>query len=329
MATLNRSELFHVLVDAFRKYTESALFIEGSNPYRFSLNEKHVSVFIANTSPAGRDDDDEFRIQCPGDLPRQFRTSQTAGDIVVVLGFHPDWNVFSAWDPAKLLARNPIPRRFSTYTRLSKIREASTGGVSIYVDSNKQNILSFRPEFTGLYVENSSTMHQITEVRFKGIAQKYGATRPGQSPVGLGSVKGKRITVTHKQYVRSPQFRTSVLDAYSYSCAMCSVQLELIEAAHVIPHAHPQGLDVVTNGIALCSLHHRSFDNSLLYVDPTTYRIRVNSSRVSYLRKLNRGGRLRNYKKGLQTNLTVPADVNLRPSDPNIVLGNQLRGISP
>ena len=328
MPNLTPSELFHVLVDAFRKYTESTLFIEGSNPYRFSLNGKHVSVFIGNIHGAGRSDDDEFRIQCPGDLPSRFGARQTAGDIVVVLGFHPVLNVFSAWDPARLLVRNPIARRFSMYTRLSKIQEASSVGASTYVDSNQQNILSFRSEFLGLYVENSRTIHGINDVRFKSIAQKYGATQPGQKPVRLGTVKGQRITATHTQYVRSPQFRTSVLEAYSYRCAMCGVQLDLIEAAHVVPHAHPKGLDVVTNGIALCSLHHRSFDTSLLYVDPT-YGIRVNPGRVGYLRKLNRAGGLKNYTKGLQANLTVPADVNLRPSLQNIVLGNQLRRVSP
>ena len=326
MPTLNPSELFHVLVDAFRNYTASTLFVGGSNPYRFSLNGQYVSVFIGNIHSARRNDPDEFRIQCPGDLPSRFGGRQTAGDIVVVLGFHPDWNVFSAWDPASLLVRNPLARRFSMYTRLSKIQEASRVGVSTYIDSNKQNILSFRSEFAGLYVVNSTTIHGVSNRRFRNIANKYGATRPGQKPVGLGKVQGQLITVTHTQYVRSPQFRTSILQAYSYSCAMCGVQLDLIEAAHVVPHAHPQGLDVVTNGIALCSLHHRSFDTSLLYVDPT-YRIRVNPVRVSYLRKLNRAGGWRDYKKGLQASLTVPSDVNLRPSPQNIVLGNQLRGV--
>ena len=328
MPTLVPSELLYALVDAFREYTESTLFIAGPNPYRFSLNGRHISVFVANTSPAGRSDPDEYRIQCPGNLPTKFGARQSAGDIVVVLGFHPDWKIFTAWDPARLLTRNASALRFSIYARLSKIQEASTVGVSTYVDSNQQNILSFRPEFAGLYVENSQIIHGISNARFKSVAKKYAGTRTGQRPVRLANIKGRRITVTRNQYVRSPQFRTSVLDAYSHSCAMCGVQLDLIDAAHVVPHADPQGSDVVTNGIALCSLHHRSFDTGLLYVDQT-YAIHLNQDRLSYLRKLNRAGGLRNYKRDLQTNVTVPADVNLRPSPHNIDLGNQLRGISP
>ena len=327
MPTLNPAELFNVLVDAFRKYTEAILFVEGSNPYRFSLNGKHVSVFTGNIHRAGRSDDDEFRIQCPGDLPIRFKVRHDAGDIVVVLGFHPDWNVFSAWDPARLIARNSRAQRFSIYTRLSKIQEASSLGVSTYVDSNQQNILSFRPEFAGLYIENSRTIHEVDDTRFRRIAERYGEAQPGEGPVVLGRIKGQKITVTHTQYARSPQFSRAVLEAYSDSCAMCGVQLELIEAAHVVPHAHSQGLDVITNGIALCSLHHRSFDTSLLYVAPN-YEIRVNSNRVNYLRKLNLAAGLRNYTRSLQPNLTVPSNANLRPSVQNIVLGNRVRNIS-
>ena len=319
MATLVSSELLHVLVDAFRAYTEATLFVGGSNPYRFSLNGKYVSVFIRNTHPARRSDDDEFRIQCPGDLPSQFGACQTAGDTVVVLGFHPDWKVFTAWDPARFLARNTRSRQFSMYARLSKIREASNVGVSTYRDSNQQNVLSFRPEFAGLYVENSRTIHEISDARFNDIAQKYAGTQTGQRAVGLGSVKGQRITVTRNQYVRSPQFRVSVLEAYFHSCAMCGVQLDLIDAAHVVPHADPSGSDAVTNGIALCSLHHRSFDTGLLYVDPT-YKIHVNQDRLSYLRKLDRAGGLTKYRRGFQDNLTLPTDVNLHPSPQNIAL---------
>ena len=327
MPTLNPTELFHVLIDAFRKYTEATLFVEGSNPYRFSLNGKHVSVFIGNIHPAGRNDEDEYRIQCPGDLPSRFITRQADGDIVLILGFHLGWNVFSAWDPVRLLARNSRTQRFSIYTRLSKIREADELGVSTYVDSNQQNILSFRPEFAGLYVENSMRIHDVDDARFRRIAQRYGEARPGGGPINLGRVKGQKITVTHTQYARSPQFRNAVIEAYSYSCAMCGVQLDLIEAAHVVPHSHPQGLDSITNGIALCTLHHRSFDTSLVYVDPN-YGIRVNFDRVSYLRKLNLATGLRYYTRGLQPNLTLPSDANLLPSLQNIVLGNRIRRVS-
>lgn len=326
MPTLNRIDLFHVLADAFRKHSEASLYLDGANPYRFSLNGNNVSAFVGNIHRAGRKDDDEFRIQCPGDLPTVFAERQTLGDIVVVLGYHPDWDVFSAWDPARFLARNPKSQRFSIYTRLSKIQEATNMGGSIYTDSDQQNILMFRSEFVGLYAENSTVIHQASDGVLRNITDNYRKTRQGERPTRLARVKGQRITVTHTQYARSPQFRAEVLEAYSHKCAMCDIQLDLLEAAHVVPHAHPQGVDVVGNGLALCALHHRSFDTGLIYVDQN-YWIQVNANRVRYLRKMNRAGGLGNYRRNLQPKLALPSNINLQPLEENIVLGNRLRGV--
>ncbi|GEM_PF-6330421 len=66
-----------------------------------------------------------------------------------------------------------------------------------------------------------------------------------------------------RQRVRRANFQRNVLIVYERQCAMCRTQLDLIEAAHVIPVAHPQSVDVVPNGIALCVLHHRAFSGQL------------------------------------------------------------------
>jgi putative restriction endonuclease len=64
---------------------------------------------------------------------------------------------------------------------------------------------------------------------------------------------------------RDPQFRPMVLRAYERRCAICGFEARLgdallgIEAAH-IHFKVDDGPDVVTNGLALCSLHHKAFD---------------------------------------------------------------------
>lgn len=64
---------------------------------------------------------------------------------------------------------------------------------------------------------------------------------------------------------RDPEFRRAVLRAYERRCAVCGFQARLgdallgLEAAHI--HFRVDGgPDVVTNGLALCSLHHKAFD---------------------------------------------------------------------
>ncbi len=73
--------------------------------------------------------------------------------------------------------------------------------------------------------------------------------------------------------VRSRAFREAVLVAYRYSCAVCRVGVRLghapvgVEAAHIRWHASG-GPDEVTNGLCLCSLHHKLFDRGALTLSP-------------------------------------------------------------
>ena len=72
-----------------------------------------------------------------------------------------------------------------------------------------------------------------------------------------------RVTSTRRR--RDPQFRERILTAYEYRCAVCGFDVRLgsqsiaIEAAHIKWH-QAGGPDVETNGVAMCSLHHKIFD---------------------------------------------------------------------
>jgi len=65
--------------------------------------------------------------------------------------------------------------------------------------------------------------------------------------------------------VRDPGFRDAVLTTYERRCAVCGYdmrsgdQLIGLDAAHIRWHACG-GPDYVENGLALCALHHRTFD---------------------------------------------------------------------
>jgi len=64
---------------------------------------------------------------------------------------------------------------------------------------------------------------------------------------------------------RDSSFREKILMAYEYKCAVCGLGARLgdslvaLEAAHIKWH-HAGGPDVVSNGMALCSLHHKLYD---------------------------------------------------------------------
>ncbi|MBK8810553.1 MAG: HNH endonuclease [Acidobacteria bacterium] len=64
-------------------------------------------------------------------------------------------------------------------------------------------------------------------------------------------------------------FRDRVLRAYKSSCALCRLRhSNLLDAAHIIPDTEDQGEPIVSNGLALCKLHHAAFDANILGITP-------------------------------------------------------------
>ena len=326
MEQLSTGELFQALMDACQRHTQAVIYVEGSNPYRFSFNGRHVTIFLRNVHSTNRAVEDEFRIQCPGSLPSVLNRRNSDGDVICVLGYSYRLDVFSAWDPEKFLARNPETNRFSLYTRMTRIADAHRDGYSKYVDSQGQVILQLRSEFLGLYVENLSSLHQATDEELATITGIFGSTRRGSQPQQEVTVDRRKIEVSHVRYSRSPRFRSEVLAAYRDRCAMCGMQLDLVEAAHIVPHAHPCGIDAIVNGLALCSLHHESYDSGLVYFD-SSYSILLNDDKVGLLTKNNRSGGLTRFVNDLRNELALPDDPTQHPLLSNIALGNNLRGI--
>ena len=45
-------------------------------------------------------------------------------------------------------------------------------------------------------------------------------------------------------------------------------ELRLLDAAHIVGDAQPGGEPLVSNGLSLCSIHHRAFDQNLVGISP-------------------------------------------------------------
>lgn len=74
-----------------------------------------------------------------------------------------------------------------------------------------------------------------------------------------------RQSSLYRRSRRDPEFRQSVLDAYGHKCAICAYDIQFrtkiigVEAAHIQWH-NAQGPDIVSNGVALCAIHHKLLD---------------------------------------------------------------------
>lgn len=123
-------------------------------------------------------------------------------------------------------------------------------------------------------------------------------------------IRRRYVTRQERYRVHQQAFRERVLAAYREHCAICRLRhQELLEAAHIIADADPEGEPKVSNGLALCTLHHAAFDSHMIGVRPD-YRVEV---RVDVLEEID-GPMLKHGLQGFHGSLLlVPIRESLRP----------------
>jgi putative restriction endonuclease len=123
---------------------------------------------------------------------------------------------------------------------------------------------------------------------------------------------------------RDAKFRPAVLRAYRYKCAVCKCALKLVDAAHIIPISYPQSTDDVTNGLALCRLHHGAYDNGLLGVR-SDYQVITNPVHEKSLATLRLDMGLDEFKRALPSAISVPTVIEARPDPDKLTMGLRAR----
>lgn len=322
---LNRSDLKYLLIDSLKLHSDNVIFIDGNNPYRFSINKKTFYVLIKNVheSGHGRSNQDECRIQVA--KTKNFNQALNSAHDVIVLGYFADEKVFTAWNPYLMRDRFNKRQTISLYSRFSVQREAVKNNIAAYHDNNGQSVISFKAEYLGLYLENLSNIHLLSDAELASLVVQSDTLNDIDADGSIETMRGK-VTITHTRYKRDPAFRKNVYLAYNYKCAMCGIQLELIEAAHIIPHSHKKGTDDVNNGVCLCAIHHKAYDRSLIYFDEK-WNILINEDKMSYLEKVGLDSGIRKFEKLAFEKLQIPRNHTLQPNIGNIRIANQLRGI--
>ncbi len=89
-------------------------------------------------------------------------------------------------------------------------------------------------------------------------------------PVALEDPIERRYAVRETRVrLHQARFRGRVVPAYDSRCAICSLQeLRLLDAAHIVGDVELGGAATVRNGLSLCAIHHRAFDQDLVGVSP-------------------------------------------------------------
>jgi putative restriction endonuclease len=102
----------------------------------------------------------------------------------------------------------------------------------------------------------------------------------GAGAIGEDDAEPRRayVTDTFRRRLHQAAFRERVIRAYAERCALCQLRhQELLDAAHITPDSDEEGEPIVSNGVALCKLHHAAFDRFFFAIRPD-YVIEVRSS---------------------------------------------------
>ena len=100
----------------------------------------------------------------------------------------------------------------------------------------------------------------------RGLRRAHGASRAvdARSSTSTRSNPGR-----DRRSAPPPPLRERVLRAYAERCALCRLRhLELLDAAHITPDSDAEGEPIVSNGVALCKLHHAAFDRFFFAIRP-------------------------------------------------------------
>lgn len=155
-------------------------------------------------------------------------------------------------------------------TTPDSIRPHSGGGNIKKSDLIKHQVRAgFSDEVLALFKSNPPLIHQTLHFI---LDRHFPATYHDEILDALGLEQAETSGSATTKRKRDPAFREAVLSAYGYACAVCGFQVMMsrkplaLEAAHIKWH-QAKGPDHVSNGLALCSLHHKLLDHGAFTVN--------------------------------------------------------------
>ncbi|MGH9941737.1 MAG: HNH endonuclease [Pyrinomonadaceae bacterium] len=282
----------------------------------------NVLLYIWNITHGGRNRPrDEYRVQVTGvssiEQPPEYKT--------LILGYWETQDVFAGWDVN--FHAGPTSYSPSLQIREQYLLAAVKNDFAVCPKEQGELAVAFSPSFLVTYCRNLEGLHaagtqpQAVEA-LTHIAEQGAIDEVDLSPL---PVPRQRVVRTIAQNYREASFRRRVLSAYAHACAVCGVQLKLVDAAHIIPVYDPQSTDKTSNGICLCALHHRAMDRALIAVAPD-YRILINDAEIKRLSQKQLGSGIDLLKRNLAKVIHTPAERSQRP-DPNYLqIALQIRG---
>ncbi|MHB8523326.1 MAG: HNH endonuclease [Limisphaerales bacterium] len=327
MATrISKPDLLQRIIAAVKASGWNAIALSPEHPFKLSLfrGDQRVVVlcYIWNLTHGGYPrNPSELRVQVTG-IDR-FRVE--GGAKTLLLGWGEDEQMFAGFDVTKHLI-SMSGRSPSLQVRRETLDEAKSKAFFPQTRDNQEIVIAFRPDFFGAYVQELEELHKTAQ-RPEDLRQleRIANTDIEREIRDIPAGPRKMVLEQINRKVRDTRFRKNVLAAYRCRCAVSGMQLELVDAAHIIPVDHERGTDELKNGICLSALHHRAFDNGLIGIK-RDYSVVLNERRMAELHSIGWDGGAAEFKASLRDQILLPARRAHYPDPDYLLFGQGLRG---
>jgi putative restriction endonuclease len=205
---------------------------------------------------------------------------------------------------------------------------AYSNGFAVERTTRGEVTLAFLPDLLVHYFQHAGCLHGFARsVRDTKVLRAVGSDRYSPDGQALASVaRGRRGALRSLQHVlRSRSFRARVLTAYGMKCAVCGLASRPPDALHLVPPVPGGGTNDTSNGIALCTTHHKAYDAALITI-ADDYRVFLSEARVETLSAANLHGGLDAFRQSLRPYIFIPPEPGLRPLPENLRRGREIRG---
>lgn len=221
--------------------------------------EIHVALHVGTVGLSHRERDDvERRFQNPG-KNRPVASLPGAVPLLVGLSEEGDQPVLVGFDAAR---RVGIETRQSLFVPLDLLQRAANRGWAEHKSGSGERIVGMHPPLLPLFAELIVRELPLDPEQVSSVLDASGLLdMRGVPPIE----RAKRATLV---LVRRAAFGKDVVTAYAEQCAMCGLNLGLVQGAHIYPVSAPASPDIVGNGLSLCGNHHSAFDRHLIWVSP-------------------------------------------------------------
>jgi len=217
------------------------------------------------------------------------------GAYTVLLGFSPDFGVFVGWEAslytdfaysANVQVREPLLAEARDNGWAVAAPRAIKRSTEVRVAFSAGNLLAYLRAVKDADRRNLKNLWREAFLLSK--APHFDATAlPASAPALETYIHRERQRLNTTRLSRDSRFAPLVKKQFGFSCAVCGVQLEIIEAAHIIPVNDQRSSDEVWNGLSLCPNHHTLFDARQFVVEPNLV-VTVDNETIEFLEESGR-----------------------------------------